>query len=398
MTGPLAIDGGTPVRKEFLVFGSPDLKQAEVDEITDSIRSGWVGTGPKVGAFEHKFAEYIGTKHAVAVSSCTAALHLSMLAGGIGPGDEVITTPMTFAATANAIVHVGARPVFVDVQKQTMNIDPDLIEAAITDRTRAVVPVHFAGRPCPMDRITDIAQQNRLLLVEDAAHCIEGWHQGRKIGTIGDLTCFSFYVTKNLTTVEGGMVTTDDEERAGRIKMFALHGMTKDAWARYSDEGFRHYEVVAPGFKYNMTDIQASIGLHQLERLQAGLETREKIWHRYDDAFRDLPILLPEPPSPDMAHARHLYTLLVDLERLSVGRDQVLDALQAENIGCGVHYRAVHLHPFYRETLQLAPGDLPNASWISDRILSIPLSAKLTDQDVDDTIGAVVKVLTAYRR
>jgi dTDP-4-amino-4,6-dideoxygalactose transaminase len=303
---------------------------------------------------------------------------------------------MTFAATANSIIHAGGRPVLVDVQRDTMNIEADRIESSVTERTRAILPVHFAGRPCDMDRIMKIADRHDLLVIEDAAHCIEGWYRGRKIGTIGHATCFSFYVTKNLTSVEGGMVTTGSDEWAGKIKMFALHGMTEDAWARYSDSGFKHYEVVAPGFKYNMTDMQAAIGIHQLDRLEDRLRTREKIWAIYDDAFRDLPVTTPAPPDPDTVHARHLYPLLVRLEDLRVGRDQVLEALQAENIGCGVHYRALHLHPYYRELLGCSPDDFPNATFISERTISIPFSAKLTDSDVEDVVSAVAKVLTAY--
>jgi dTDP-4-amino-4,6-dideoxygalactose transaminase len=398
MNEQLACRGGKPVRKPFLVFGSPAIEEEDVAEVVDSLRSGWLGTGPKVARFEMMFREYVNARYAVAVNSCTAALHLSLLAAGIGAGDEVITTPMTFCATVNTILHVGAQPVFVDVRKETMNINPELIEQAITPRTRVLLPVHFAGRPCEMDAITAIARKHGLLVIEDAAHCIEGWFKGRKIGSIGDATCFSFYVTKNIVTGEGGMVTTPHEEWASKIKVYALHGMTKDAWARYSDQGFKHYQVVAPGFKYNMMDIQASLGIQQLKRIRRYACRREEIWERYDRAFADLPAFLPAPPQPETVHARHLYTLLLDLDNLTASRDEVLAALHAENIGCGVHYIGLHLHDYYRLTFDFQPEDFPNATFISERTISIPFSAKLADQDVEDVISAVRKVLKAYTR
>lgn len=398
MSEGLAIEGGTPVRDNFLVFGRPQIEQDEIDEMLDSIRSGWLGTGPKVARFERDFAAYTGARHAIAVSSCTAALHLALLAAGVGPGDEVITTPMTFCATVNAIIHTGAQPVLVDVRGDTMNIDADLIEAAITERTRGILPVHFAGRPCDMDAITEIARRRGLWVIEDAAHCIEGVYRGRKVGTIADATCFSFYSTKNVVTGEGGMLTTDNDEWATRIKMYALHGMTKDAWARYSDEGFKHYQVVAPGFKYNMMDLQAAMGIHQLRRVGRNSARREEIWSRYDEAFADLPAQLPAMPESDTVHARHLYTLLVDLSRLRVDRDGVLNALQAENIGCGVHYVGVHLHPYYREAFGFRADVYPKATSISARTVSIPFSAALSDEDVADVIAAVRKVLNGLSK
>ena len=332
------------MRDDFLVFGSPPIQEPEIAEVVATLRSGWIGTGPRVAKFEEMFRKYIGCEHAVAVNSCTAALHLSMVVSGVGAGDEVITSPMTFCATANAVVHTGARPVFVDVEPDTGNIDPDRIEAAITPRTRAIVPVHYAGRPCQMDRIEALARRHGLLVIEDAAHAIESAHHGRKIGTIGDLTCFSFYVTKNLVTAEGGMVTTSDGDLAAKIKMYALHGMSRDAWKRFSDEGYKHYQVLAPGFKYNMTDLQAALGIHQLARIPTNATRREEIWARYDDAFASLPIECPAPAEPDTVHARHLYTILIDPERRS--RDGVLNELVRLNIGTGVHYTAQHLHPY----------------------------------------------------
>lgn len=382
------------MRDDFLVFGSPPIHEPEIAEVVATLRSGWIGTGPRVARFEEMFKRYIGCEHAVAVNSCTAALHLSMVVSGVKQGDEVITSPMTFCATANAVLHTGARPVFADVEPASGNLDPDRVEAAITPRTRAIVPVHYAGRPCRMDRLEAVARRHGLLLIEDAAHAIESAYHGRKIGTIGDMTCFSFYVTKNLVTAEGGMVTTRDPELAAKIKMYALHGMSRDAWKRFSDEGYKHYQVLAPGFKYNMTDLQAALGIHQIGRIEANAVRRAAIWARYDEAFASLPIELPAPVEADTVHGRHLYTILVDPERAAKSRDRVLDELVRLNIGTGVHYTALHLHPYYRETFGYKPGDYPNAERIGDRTLSLPLSPKLTDADVEDVIAAVRQVVT----
>jgi dTDP-4-amino-4,6-dideoxygalactose transaminase len=315
-----------------------------------------------------------------------------VLVSGVNPGDEVITTPMTFCATANAILHAGARPVFADVDADTMNLDAAAVAAAITPRSRAVVPVHLAGRPCSMSHFQTLAARHGLLLIEDAAHCIEGRYQGRKVGAISPLTCFSFYVTKNMTTGEGGMVTTDSDEFAAKLKMYALHGMSADAWHRFSDKGYKHYQVVFPGFKYNMTDIQAALGLHQIGRLDEHLRRRNEIWQQYDKAFADLPVRTPAPAEPETIHARHLYTLRV-LPEARKGRDQVLQELHELGVGTGVHYTALHLHAYYQEVLGYRAGMFPNAEAIGVSTLSLPLSAKLTDEEVDRVIAAVRIVL-----
>ena len=393
-----AIAGGSPVRNCYLVFGSPSIGEEEIQEIAETIHSGWVGTGPRVKRFEELFRKYKNCRHTIAVSSGTAALHLSLLSLGIKPGDEVITTPLTFAATANSIVHAGGRPVFADVQLETMNIDPQEVEKKVSDKTRAILPVHFAGRPCEMDQLMAFARRHQLRVVEDAAHAIESTYKGRPIGTIGDLGCFSFYVTKNITTVEGGMVVTDQEELASQIKRLALHGLTQDAWQRFADEGFKHYEVVCAGFKYNMTDIQASIGIHQLEKIETKAQRRREIWEIYNQSFGELPLILPFPTPPDQRHAYHLYTPLLDLDRVRCTRDEFLQALHRENIGAGIHYIALPLHPFYQKTYGYHSGDFPNAEFISNRTFSLPLSAKLTDQDVEDVIRSVKKILNYYRR
>jgi len=380
-------------RNEFLVFGAPLIEQPEIDEVVASLKSGWLGTGPKVHQFEEMFRQYKGTKYAMALNSCTAALHLSMLAIGIKPGDEVIVPTMTFAATANAVIHAGATPVFVDCEKGSMNIDPKEIERKITPQTRAIIPVHFAGRPCNMDAIMEIANKHNLKVVEDCAHAIETEYHGKKAGTFGDIGCFSFYVTKNIVTGEGGMAITNNEEYANQIKIMALHGMSKDAWARFSDSGYKHYQVVYAGFKYNMMDIQAAIGIHQLPRIEKYWQRRKEIWQQYTEAFQELPVFTPPEPEPNTRHAYHLYTLLLDIDKLKISRDQFIDKMTASNIGVGVHYIALHLHPYYQQKYGYKSGDFPNAEWISERTISIPLSAKLGDKDVRDVIEAVKEAL-----
>jgi dTDP-4-amino-4,6-dideoxygalactose transaminase len=380
-------------KDRFLTFGAPLLEDAEIEEVVRTMKSGWIGTGPKVARFEEAFRTYKGAAHAVAVSSCTAALHLSMVAAGLNPGDEVITTALTFCATVNAIIHSGATPVLVDVDPRTMNIDPLEIETAITGKTKAILPVHFTGRPCDMDAITTIAQKHRLRIIEDCAHAIETEHKGRKAGTFGDFGCFSFYVTKNVVSGEGGMILPRNEEDAARIKVLALHGMSKDAWKRFSDEGYKHYHVIECGFKYNMMDIQAAIAIHQLERVDSCWRRRQEIWDRYNDAFSDLPITLPEAPAPDTRHAYHLYTILVDERETGISRDRFLDAMTDENIGVGVHYLSIPEHPFYQQTFGWRPEDYPRAMEIGRQTVSIPLSPKLTDADTDDVIKAVKKIL-----
>jgi len=381
------------MRKDFLVYGSPMIEQPEIDEVVHSMKSGWLGTGPKVNKFEEMFKEYKGSQYSMALNSCTAALHLAMLSIEISAGDEVIVPTMTFAATSNAVLHAGGVPVFADCDKETMNISPEDIERKITKKTKAVIPVHFAGRPCDMDSIMDIAKRHKLKVIEDCAHAIETEYKGKKVGTIGDLGCFSFYVTKNIITGEGGMLITDNEAYANKIKVLALHGMSQDAWDRFSDKGYKHYKIVYPGFKYNMMDIQASMGIHQLLRVDKYWKYREKIWNRYNDEFKNLPIIVPSPIKKNDRHSYHLYTLLMDGDKTPMTRDQFLEAMTAQNIGVGVHYVALHLHPYYQETYGYKDDDFPNAEWISERTVSIPLSAKLNDEDVNDVIQAVKGVL-----
>ncbi len=387
----------SPVRSKenFLVFGAPQIEESEILEVVDSMRSGWLGTGPKAARFESDFMAYKNATHAIAICSCTAALHLAILAANIGPGDEVITTPMTFCATVNAIIHSGATPVLADIDPATLNIDPAAIKAAITPRTRAIIPVHFAGRPCDMDTICDIAARHNLTIIEDCAHAIETTYKGHHTGSFGDFGCFSFYATKNVATGEGGMITAKSEPLAARIKMLALHGMTKDAWNRFSDEGYKHYYVVEAGFKYNMPDLTAAIGIHQLARVEANLVRREQIWQAYDDAFANLPVTTPAPAEPDTRHARHLYTILIDPAHAGISRDDFLTLITRENIGAGVHYLAIPEHPLYQKRYGWRPDDFPHALAIGRHTVSLPISPKLSDNDVADVITAVRKILGA---
>jgi dTDP-4-amino-4,6-dideoxygalactose transaminase len=382
-------------RDRFLVFGTPAIEDAEIREVVASMESGWLGTGPKVARFENDFKTYKGAPYAAAVNSCTAALHLSMLAAELAPGDEVITTPLTFCATVNAIIHAGGTPVLADVDPVTMNIDPVQVEAKITPKTKAIIPVHFAGRPCDMDALCDIAARYNLKLIEDCAHAIETEYKGRKAGTFGDFGCFSFYVTKNITTGEGGMILTRAEADANRIKVLALHGMSKDAWKRFSDEGYKHYQVVEAGFKYNMMDLQAAIGIHQLQRVTPYWQRRQEIWQRYNQAFADLPITLPADPELEIVHGYHLYTILIDEVRTGISRDAFLGAMTANNIGIGVHYMSIPEHPYYQERFGWNVEDYPHAMRIGRQTVSLPLSAKLTDADVEDVIAAVRQCLAA---
>jgi dTDP-4-amino-4,6-dideoxygalactose transaminase len=380
------------MRESFLIFGSPVIGEDEIAEVVDSLRSGWVGTGPKVQRFEAMLAEYLDGPLCRCVSSCTAALFLAMRALGVGAGDEVIVPAMTFVASANAVEHTGARPVLVDSEPGTGLLDLDAVEAAITPRTRAVMVVHLAGRPVDMDRVNAIRDRHGLLVVEDAAHALGAEWRGRRIGASGNVTAFSFYVTKNVTTIEGGALATDGWEIASEVERLALHGLSLGAWQRFSDTGFRHYEVVSPGFKFNMTDVQAALGLHQLPRLDGWIDRRAHLWARYDELLSDLPVTTPPPPDPDTRHARHLYQVLLDPDA-GLSRDELLDELTARKIGTGVHYRGVHLHPFYRDRYDLRAEAFPVATGISDRTLSLPLSPKVTESDQDDAVSALREAL-----
>lgn len=382
------------MKRKYIVFGSPIIKGKEISEVIDTMKSGWLGTGPKVAGFEEMFREYKGSKYAIALNSCTAALHLSMLAIGIKKGDEVIVPSMTFAATANSVIHAGGTPIFADCKKNTMNIDPEEIKNKITVKTRAIIVVHFAGRSCEMQSICDIAKQNNIKIIEDCAHAIETEFNGRKAGTLGDIGCFSFYVTKNIVTGEGGMVITDNKEYADKIRTLSLHGLSKNAWSRFSDDGYKHYNIVAPGYKYNMMDLQASIGIHQFKKINEFSQRRNEIWIQYNDSFKNLPIITPHPDNLENKHAHHLYTLMVDKEICGLSRDEFMQELHVRNIGSGVHYYALHLHQYYSKEFGYKPNDFPNSTWISERTVSIPLSPKLSNSDILYIINCVERILS----
>lgn len=384
-----------PIRSKenFLVFGSPEIREEEIQEVVASLQSGWLGTGPKVAEFEKLVRRYKGAPYVAAVNSCTAALHLSLLTAGLELGDEVITTPLTFCATVNAIIHARAVPVLADIDPQTLTIDPCTIQKKIGPKTKAILPVHFAGRPCEMDAIMHLAREYNLKVIEDCAHAMETEYHGKKAGTFGDFGCLSFYVTKNITTGEGGMVLAQRQGDIEKIKMMALHGLTKDAWERFRDEGYKHYYVAECGYKYNMMDLQAAIGIHQLKRIESSWEKRQQIWFQYQEAFRNLPLLLPENPAPRTRHAYHLYTVRIHEKEAGLSRDNFLEAMTNQGIGVGVHYLSIPEHPYYQKTFGWRPEDYPHAHAAGRELVSLPLSPKLTPEDVHDVVRAVKKVL-----
>jgi dTDP-4-amino-4,6-dideoxygalactose transaminase len=394
----LAIDGGRPLRDRFLPYHQPLLGPEEEASVIETLRSGWITTGPKTKAFESALAAYVGASHAVALNSCTAALHLALEAVGVGAGDEVVTTPITFASTANVVVHRGATPVFADVQPDTVNIDPAALEAATTARTKAVIPVHLAGQPCDMQGIVDVAERHGLTVIEDAAHAIGAEYDGRRVGGHGRIACFSFYATKNITSAEGGALTTADAELADKIAIMSLHGISRDAWKRYSSAGYKHWDIVYPGYKYNMFDLQAALALPQLAKIEQFWARRVELSARLDAGLAGLPEIRTYRPVGDVKHARHLYPIVVLTERLRADRDTIMNAIQAENIGVGVHFRAVHLHPYYQERWGFRRGMFPNAEYYSDRTISLPLYPKMSDQDADDVVDVVRKVVEWFRR
>ena len=394
-----AIEGGKPVRKDFLVFGRPLLFREEIKQVLETLRSGWWGTGPKTKEFEKRFAAYSHAKYTLALSSCTAATELALDILGIGPGDEVITTPLTFVSTANVILHRDATIKFADVDLKTWNIDPAEIEKAITKKTKAIIPVHLHGRPANMKAISRIAVSRKLSVIEDAAHAAEAWYYGKKIGSVSDFTAFSFYATKNVATGEGGMLTTNNKEWHETAAVRALHGLSADAWKRYSAEGYKPYEAVYPGYKINMTDIQASLGLPQLKSIDKNLKIRHKIWNQYQHAFSKLEeVNTPAPDEANTVHARHLYALVLKPEKFKISRNQFVAALQKEGIGTGVHFTPVHLMEYYRKTFGYKIGDFPNAELIGQNTFSLPIYPTMNSQDITDVINSVTKLVTYYRR
>jgi dTDP-4-amino-4,6-dideoxygalactose transaminase len=387
-------------------FALPSIGDKEIAEVVDSLRSGWITTGPKVKRFESDFAEYVDSRHAIAVNSCTAGLHIALTALGVGPGDEVIVPTLTFCSTANVAVHLGARPVLVDVGED-FNVTPEAIEAAITPHTKAIVPVHYGGQACDLDAIYALAARYNIPVVEDAAHAVGATYHGIEIGSdrLQPATCdlqratvFSFYAIKNMTTGEGGMITTADNDLAQHMRLLTLHGMSHDAWKRYTNAGSWYYEVVMAGYKDNMSDIQAALGIHQLGQLDDFLRIRRRYARLYDEAFVDLPEVKTPVVRPDRGHAYHLYVIRLELDRLAIDRAQFIEALKAHNIGTSVHFIPVHLHPFYQERFGYRRGDLPQAEAIYDRIVSLPLYPRMSEADVRDVIRAVCHIVTTNRR
>jgi perosamine synthetase len=387
-----------PVRAEFLPFHTPVIGEEEIAAVVEVLRSGWLTTGAKAKQFESDFARFTGARFGVAVNSATAALHLALAAAGIGKGDEVIVPAMTFTATAEVVCYLNARPVLVDCQPDTLNLDVNRLEAALTAKTKAIIPVHFAGQPCAMDRIMDFARARRLTVIEDAAHALPARHRDRMIGSIGDITCFSFYATKTITTGEGGMATTNHPQWAERMRMLSLHGISHDAWNRYSAEGSWYYEVISAGYKYNLTDVAASLGIEQLKKCQAFYQARRRISAIYSAAFAGLPEVTAPVCRPDVQHAWHLYVIQLELERLKITRREFIAELRSENIGASVHFIPLHLHPFYRQTFGYRAEDFPTASAVYERIVSLPIYPGMTDADVDDVIRAVTRIVERNRR
>jgi dTDP-4-amino-4,6-dideoxygalactose transaminase len=385
--------------KDFLPFSLPDIGDEEIGEVVQVLKSGWITTGPRVRDFEENFAGAIGSKHAIAVNSGTAALHLALEAIGLKEGDQVIMSPLTFTATAEVVCYFGAKPVFVDINEETMNMDPSKFEEYISSRrnkrTKAVIPVHYGGLPCKMDRIMKIAQRSGLRVIEDAAHAFPVKYQGQMIGTIGDATCFSFYATKTITTAEGGMLTTNDDTIADRARIMRLHGMNKDAWMRYTTQGNWYYEIIAPGFKYNLTDIAAALGLVQLKRAYAMREKRRQIAEIYNEAFKDF----PEIKTPHVAgdHAWHLYVIRLDTETLKIDRNRFIEELRARGIGTSVHFIPLHIHPFYRDTYHYQPNDYPVSLRVYKQIVSLPVYSKMSVDDAYRVADAVKEVIEKNR-
>jgi dTDP-4-amino-4,6-dideoxygalactose transaminase len=382
----------------FLPFHAPQIDEEEIRSVVETLRSGWLTTGIKVKRFEEEFARYLGCSSAIAVNSCTAALHLALEAVGIEEGDEVIVPTMTFTATAEVVHYFKARPVLVDCRPDTFNIDPDLIERAITTKTKAIIPVHFGGHPCDMETILEVARRHKLFVIEDAAHALPAKYRDKTVGTIGDITCFSFYATKTITTGEGGMATTQNPEWAARMRMMSLHGISHDAWKRYTKEGSWYYEVVQPGFKYNLTDIGAAIGIEQLKKCDAFGAARNRIAAIYDERFSDLVEIQTPMCEPDVQHAWHLYVIQLDLERLKINRHQLIEALKEQGVGTSVHFIPLHLHPYYRDKFGYAPDDFPNATQIYQRIISLPIYPKMTKANIEQVGEAVSKIVRQYRR
>ena len=388
-----------PVRSEFLPFSRPTISDREIDEVVDSLRSGWITTGPKVARFEEALSDWAGGAEAITVNSATAGLHLALECLDLRPGDEIITTPITWPSTVNNIVHAGAVPVFADVEKDTLQIDAEQVSRKITSRTRAIIPVHFAGAPADLDPLEALCKNHDIHLIEDAAHAAGASYKGRLVGSGSEAAVFSFHPIKNITTGEGGVILTRNVEWAKRMRRLRFHGISRDAWKRYAQGGIPQYEVEEPGYKYNMLDIQAAIGIHQLARLDRFNRIRRELAENYNRLLEGLPEIIPlSPPAWPHEHAWHLYIVRLDIDSLQVNRDTFIAALQAENIGVGLHFPAVHTQKFYRDKYGFDLGMLPAAEWNSDRLFSLPLYPLLTHSDQADVVAALEKLLVRFRQ
>jgi len=381
-----------------LPFHRSWLEEDEINEVVDTLKSGWMTTGPKTQLFEEAFRNYIGCKHAIALNSCTAGLNISLALQDFEPGDEIITTPMTFPATANVIVLNNFKPVFCDIEKGTLNINPNGIEEKLTSRTRAIMPVHYAGHPCEMDSIEAIAEKKGLIIFEDAAHALETKYKGRKIGNMGHATSFSFYANKNITTGEGGMITVNDDALAEKIRVFRLHGLSRDAWKRYGNSGYAHWKLEMPGFKYNMADINAALGIHQIKKADRFLKIRKEYAQKYDEAFKNIDEIETLEVKDYGESAYHIYVIALRLDKLNISRDEFLNALQSSGIGVAVHFIALHLQPYYAKTFNLKPEDFPVATDYSNRILTLPLYPKMTQKELDRVINTVVEIINKHKK
>ena len=381
-----------------LPYHQPHIEDEEINEVVETLKSGWLTTGPRTLKFEEAFRDYIGCRYAIGLNSCTAGLHLALAAQGFTANDEVITTTMTFPATANAIIHAGLRPIFVDIETGTLNIDVSQIEEKITPRTRAIIPVHFAGHPCDMDPIMELAKKHKLTVIEDAAHAIEAKYKDRKIGNLGNPTSFSFYANKNITTGEGGMLVLNDDSLADKVRILRLHGISRDAWKRYGKSGFTHWELHSPGFKYNMADINAALGIHQLKKVNHFLELRKKYSCLYDLAFSKVPEIETLETRDYAEPTHHLYIISLRLEQLTVSRDEFIDAIQSKGIGVAVHYKGLHLQPYYRKEYAIPQEKFKVASRYSERVISLPLYPRMSVGDIERVIGVVTELIDRYRR
>lgn len=386
------------MRKTFLEYFRPQIDENEINEVIATLKSGWLTTGEKTRIFENKLKQYLDCKNVLSVNSCTAALHLALAVCSITHNDEVITTPYTFAATANVIVHQNAKPVFIDIDPLTYNLDPNKIQEKISKNTKAIIPVHYAGHPCEMDEIQKIAKEHDLAVIEDAAHALGAVYKNKKIGNIGDFTCFSFYANKNMTTAEGGAITTDDDILAEKIRIMSLHGISKDAWKRYSSQGSWYYEIEYPGYKYNMTDLQSSLGIHQLRKFDAMQRRRTEIAKLYNDELGIVNEIILPHVKPYVTHSWHLYPILLNPELLKISRNDFIQALKSEQIGTSVHFIPIHLHPYYKNKYHYKSGDYPVAEAVYANEISLPIYPAMSDDDAHDVIDAIKTIIRSNRK